>query len=287
MIDSDNAANMPNAGAPPVIDYYVDEAGDGVLFNARGRIMLGTEGCSRHFIIGALQVQSPEKLASALNGLRAALLADPYFKGVESMRPERRKTALAFHAKDDVSEVRREVFRLLLAHEMKFFAVVRRMEAVLTYVQQRNQREEGYRYHPNELYDSTVARLFRDRLHVADECNIVFARRGNSDRTRAFRKMLERGKARFEQKWDRKVESTLRVAASAPQHTICLQAVDYLLWALQRFYERGEDRFLQLMWPKVSLVHAVDETEPAPYGVYYTKKKPPFGAVSENGVDGA
>jgi hypothetical protein len=273
--------------APASTHYYVDEAGDGVLFNARGRIMLGTEGCSRHFIIGALQVQSPEKLADALEELRTALLADPYFNGVESMRPERRKTALAFHAKDDVSEVRREVFRLLLAHDMKFFAVVRRMEAVLTYVQQRNQRDDGYRYHPNELYDSTVARLFRDRLHVANECNIVFARRGNSDRTRAFRNMLERGKARFEQKWDRKVESTLRVTASTPQHTVCLQAVDYLLWALQRFYERGEDRFLQLMWPKVSLVHAVDETERAPYGVYYTKKKPPFGAVSEKGMDGA
>jgi len=105
-------------------------------------------------------------------------------------------------------------------------------------------------------------------LHVADECSIVFARRGNSDRTRAFRDMLERGKARFEQKWDRTVESRLHVRASTPRHETCLQAVDYLLWALQRFYERGEDRFLQLMWPKVSLIHAVDETTVAPYGVY-------------------
>jgi len=148
--------------APATAHYFVDEAGDGVLFNARGHVMIGTEGCSRHFVIGALQVQDPQALATALDGLRATLLADPYFKGVESMRPERRKTALGFHAKDDVAEVRREVFRLLLAHEMKFFAVVRSMDAVLTYVQQRNQRDEQYRYHPNELYDSTVARLFRD-----------------------------------------------------------------------------------------------------------------------------
>lgn len=260
--------------------YFVDEAGDGVLFNSRGQIIIGSEGCSRHFIIGALQVESPEALAADLDALRATLLADPYFKGVESMRPERRKTAFAFHAKDDVAEVRREVFKLLLAHEMKFFAVVRRMDAVLTYVQQRNQRDDGYRYRPNELYDKTVARLFRDRLHVADECDIVFARRGNSDRTRAFGAMLELGKTRFEDKWDRKVESTLRVSAATPQHTVCLQAVDYVLWSLQRFYERGEDRFLQLMWPKVSLVHAVDETSAAPYGVYYTKKKPPFKAAS-------
>lgn len=267
--------------------YFVDEAGDGVIFNARGRILVGTEGCARHFIIGALQVQSPDALASELNALRASLLADPYFNGVESMKPARRKTAFAFHAKDDLAEVRREVFKLLLAHEMKFFAVVRRMDSVLTYVKQRNQRDEAYRYRPDELYDKTVARLFKNRLHVADNCNIVFARRGNSNRTQAFRAMLEMSKARFETQWNRSVESNIRVTASTPQHSVCLQAADYFLWALQRFYERGEDRFLQLMWPKVSLVHAVDETESKPYGEYYTKKKPPFKAAFRNGAEEA
>ena len=48
-----------------------------------------------------------------------------------------------------------------------------------------------------------------------------------------------------------------------------------MLWALQRFYERDEDRFLRLMWEKVSLVHDVDDRQVNPYGVYYTKKKPP------------
>jgi Protein of unknown function (DUF3800) len=256
--------------------YFVDETGDGVIFNARGHVILGTEGCARHFIIGALQVQSPERLATDLNSIRASLLADPYFNGVESMKPERRKMALAFHAKDDLAEVRREVFKLLLAHDLKFFAVVRRMDSVLTYVKQRNQRDDEYRYRPDELYDKTIARLFKDRLHVADDCNIVFARRGDSNRTQAFRAMLDTSKARFETKWGRPIESNISVTASTPQHSVCLQAADYFLWALQRFYERGEDRFLRLIWPKVSLVHAVDETDSKPYGEYYTKKKPPF-----------
>ncbi len=276
MREADTDAALPSSAA---VHYFVDEAGDGVIFNARGQVIIGKEGCARHFIVGALQVQSPDALSKDLNALRTSLLADPYFKGVESMRPERRKTALAFHAKDDLAEVRREVFKRLLSHDMKFFAVVRRMDSVLTYVQQRNQRDDEYRYRPNELYDKTVARLFKDRLHVADECNIVFARRGNSDRTHAFREMLETGKMRFEAKWNRTIESKFRVTASTPQHSVCLQAADYFLWALQRFYERNEDRFLQLVWSKVSLVHAVDETDSKPYGEYYTKKKPPFQAA--------
>lgn len=53
-----------------------------------------------------------------------------------------------------------------------------------------------------------------------------------------------------------------------------LQAVDYFLWALQRMYERREERYLQYIWPKVHLVHDIDDTRLAEYGVYYTQKKP-------------
>lgn len=77
-----------------------------------------------------LEVADPHTLTSALNSLRAALLADPYFRGVPSMQPASRKTALAFHAKDDVAEVRREVCGLLMQHRMKFFAVLRDKQRV-------------------------------------------------------------------------------------------------------------------------------------------------------------
>ena len=108
---------------------------------------------------------------------------------------------------------------------------------------------------------------------------MTFARRGSSDRTRAFQSALETARGRFEAKWERKVESTLNVTVSTPPRTVPLQAADYLLWALQRFYEREEDRFLRLVWEKVSLVHAVDERDQNAWGTYYTKKKPPFKAV--------
>jgi len=32
-----------------------------------------------------------------------------------------------------------------------------------------------------------------------------------------------------------------------------LQVADYCLWALQRLFAKGEDRFLSLIWPKVGL----------------------------------
>ena len=262
----------PNS--PSIRHYFVDEAGDGNLFDQKGRVIVATEGCSRFFILGLADIRDPEALGRDLDDLRATLLADPYFKGVPSMQPEAHKTALAFHAKDDVPEVRREVFYLLLRHEVRFFAVVRDKLKVLEYVRQRNEHDPAYRYNPNELYDYMVRRLFRDRLHKDDEYNILFAKRGKSDRTAALLEALQAAQRRFSQRWGIVSEAPIHVLPVSPPKNPGLQAADHFLWALQRLYERREERFVTLLWSRFSLVHDLDDTRQARYGVYYTKKKP-------------
>ena len=102
-------------------------------------------------------------------------MADPYFKRVPSMQPERGKTACAFHAKDDVAEVRREVFKVLMGLDLRFYAVVRLKAALLDYVRQRNEREAAYRYRGDELYDTLVEVLFRRYHPLADRLEICLA----------------------------------------------------------------------------------------------------------------
>jgi len=263
--------------------YYVDEAGDGTLFSKQGRVIIGQEGCSRYFILGLLDISDPNVLSQKLETLRADLLADPYFKGVPSLQPEAGKTTLSFHAKDDPSEIRREVYTLLRSQEgLRFFAVVRDKLKVLEYVRQRNERESAYRYHPNELYDALIRRLFRDRLHQEHELDVYFAKRGKSDRTIALQNALEMARRRFQQKWNTSAHSVINVIPTTPIHYPALQAVDYFNWALQRFYERHEERYLEYLWPAVHLVHDIDDTRQAQYGMYYTKKRPLTIAAIEN-----
>jgi hypothetical protein len=260
--------------SPSVRQYFVDEAGDGTLFDRRGHIIVGQEGCSRFFILGLLDVANLELLAREMDDLRAHLLADPYFKGVPSMQPEAKKTALAFHAKDDVPEVRREVFHLLSRHSLRFFAVVRDKSNLLEYVRQRNEREPTYRYHPNELYDYLVRRLFKTLLHQDDEYFVYFAKRGGSDRTIALQRALEAARHRFSTQWGITSAAPIHVIPSTPPACAGLQAVDYFLWALQRLYEHREGRYVELLWPAFRLVNDLDDTRQARYGVYYTQKKP-------------
>jgi hypothetical protein len=49
--------------------YFVDEAGDGTLFDARGQVIVGREGCSHYFILGVLDVADPERLSRDLHDL--------------------------------------------------------------------------------------------------------------------------------------------------------------------------------------------------------------------------
>lgn len=259
---------------PRTCHYFVDEAGDGILFNKRKQIVVGREGCSLCFILGALEVADPVRLNEELGSLRSTLRADPYLAKVPSMQPQRRKTAIAFHAKDDCAEVRREVYRLLMQHDMRFFAVVRHKRAIVEKVLEHNKTHPGYRYHPNQLYDRCVSRLFRDRLHKQDGYVIQFSRRGNRSRTEALRKAIEQARNNLRRKWRIAATAPIEIIPATPSEAGGLQAVDYFLWALQRLYERGEDRYWEYVAPKVSLVHDVDDTREKEYGAYYTKKNP-------------
>lgn len=254
--------------------YFVDEAGDGTLFDAHGRVLIGEQGVSRYFILGVLDVPNPDQIHNELEELRQNLLADPYFKKVPSMQPEARKTALMFHAKDDLPEVRREVFAVLQKHEFRFMAVVRNKEQVLDYVKRRNAVDISYRYNQNELYDFMVRVLFKNLLHQDDRYEISFSKRWGQDRTEALNLALQIARERFAEQWGELPSSIINVTPQKPQESGGLQAVDYFLWTLQRFYERKEDRYLDLLWKSFRLVHDLDDTRKNPYGEYYTRKKP-------------
>lgn len=257
--------------------YFVDESGDGVIFDSKGRVLVGTGVVPDYFTVGMVECWTLPQLIHDLNDLRQRLLSDPYFKGVPSLQPEAKKTALFFHAKDDVPEVRREVFAVLQRHDFTFYAVVRTMSAVVRRVQSRNERDPTYRYNPTELYDGAVRRLFDKKLHTRPAFDVIFASRGKA-RTQALREHLLKA-----QKESRKADGTypdakIQVRAMPAHEHAGLQVADYCLWALQRLFMKGEDRFLGLLWPKVGLILDADDVSEKPYGTYHTRKRPPLNS---------
>ena len=271
MLPDDAESHIPHP-------YFVDETGDGVIFDSKGRVLVGTGKVQDYFTVGMVECRALKVLAEDLDTLRAQLLADPYFKGVPSMQPDAKKTALFFHAKDDLPEVRREVFKVIERHDLSFYAVVRTMSAVARKVQARNEKDPTYRYRPTELYDSVVRRLFDRKLHTRPAFDVVFASRGKG-RTQALREHLLKAQAASRKASGTFPDAVIRVRAMPAHQHVGLQVADYCLWALQRLLTKGEDRFLSLIWPKVGLVVDADDSSEKPYGTYHTRKRPPLDAV--------
>jgi len=239
------------------------------LFDGKGRPIAGTKGCSQFFILGMLEVDAPKPLADALANLRHAMLADPYFKTVPSFHPAKKKTALLFHAKDDLPEVRVKVFDLLRLQgkALRFRAVICDKHIILAREQARRAATPDYRYNPDALYDELARALFGRFARMAGKYDIRVAKRGNKTRNAAFRAALDCAEQDFASAfgYSRGDADNWHVTVTNPRETACLQAADYFLWALQRFYEprhnpetgeiMHEDRYLNALLPQISQIY--------------------------------
>ena len=163
---------MPSA---TVHHFFVDEAGDLTLVDRRKRLVLGREGVSSTFIVGAALVEDQIGVAERLGVLRARLLADPLLAGAASMQPDAGRTAVAFHANKDLPEVRLKVFRQLMREEIRVFAAIRRKHRLADEVRE-FQVQTNSKLDMESVYESLVERVFRDRLHLAEETRSVFER---------------------------------------------------------------------------------------------------------------
>ena len=244
--------------------YFIDEGGDDTLFAKGGESVLGRDGVSNYFMLGKLEIHDPPVLRGKLEALRQSLLADSYFSGIPSFDPANLKTALGLHAKDDLPEVRYKVLKLLRSEgdNLRFYAVVKDKHSLVKEVAERRAREPGYGYHKNSLYDDLVRQLFNKFHRIADTLDITFSERGSSDRTKAFQKAINHAGREFELSFGLPLP-TREVRCSTPREDAGLQAVDYFLWTLQRFYEKREDRFLSVLWPQVGEITDLDSKSPS------------------------
>ena len=103
---------------------------------------------------------------------------------------------------------------------------------------------------------------------------MCFSKRGQATRTQALREALETAKRRFDEQHGAVSSSHVEISALRAHQCPELQAVDYFLWALQRLYERAEERYVRYLWHKFALVIDIDDTRSHRYGEYYTKRKP-------------
>lgn len=239
--------------------FFVDEAGDPTFYNKVGRFIVGEEGCSKILLLGFIRTPNPEILRKEITLLKEEILNDPFYKGVPSLK----KTAIGFHAKDDIPEIRERVFRKIVTLDFKAEFIIAR--------KQENLFRTKYKRKENLFYDDLIVKLFENKLHLARKNVIYFATRGNKLRQEPLEKAIEKAISVFETKWKVKIDGENKIFPQTPVGEPCLQIADYMNWAVYRAFTKNEDRYYKFVEDKVSFLCDVFDFDKYPKN-YYNKK---------------
>jgi hypothetical protein len=241
--------------------YFVDESGDPSFYDRKGRFIVGKEGCSKILMLGFISTSTPDVLRSKLAEVKNSVVQDKYLKPIPSLAD----SIDAFHAKDDCPEVRERVFKAIANLPFKAeFIVARKKEQVF---------EKKHRKNPNLFYDDMVTKLFQNSLHKSDKNIIYFSVRGNSARQEPLENAVRAATFSFEKRWGQKIESEIGIFPQRPVGEPCLQVIDYMNWAVQRAFVRGEMRYLEFVREKISLIFDIYDYDKYPKN-FYTRKNP-------------
>lgn len=242
--------------------FFVDESGDPTFYDRQGNLIVGQDGCSSILLLGFVETTDPKLLRSSLLALQQEIVNDPYFEGVPSLT----KTSVAFHAKDDLPEIRYRVYQLLATLDFKAqFIVARKIEPVF---------RNSFQAKESAFYDHLVAQLFKNALHRYQDNRIYFAKRGSRSRQAPLQQAIQRGVQEFENTWKTKVTTRISVQAQVPSDEPCLSVTDYMNWAVYRAFTRGEMRYYRVVESKVSLL--VDLYDRAKYPKNWYNRKNSF-----------
>ncbi|OGY30951.1 MAG: hypothetical protein A3C02_01130 [Candidatus Andersenbacteria bacterium RIFCSPHIGHO2_02_FULL_45_11] len=239
--------------------YFVDESGDPIFYNRYGELIVGQGGCSKILLVGFIRTTDPRPIRQALSDLRYEIANDPYLRGIPSLK----SSVEYFHAKNDSPEVRERVFKKIVSLDFKAeFIVARKIESIFT--KRHNRRE-------NVFYDDLLAKLFENKLHTSAENKIYYAVRGNRIRQEPISSAIQTAILTFEKKWDTKINSTIEVQAQTMTGEPCLQLADYMNWAMQRTFLKGDMRYFNFVKDKISYVADVYDFDRYPKNYYGSK----------------
>lgn len=245
--------------------YFFDEAGTPQILGRHGVNLIEKGTASKTFMVGYVETTNPSECRSQLRALHERIMNDEYLSSIPSMH----STNNAFHANKDCHEVRAEVFRLIKQLDFKFYCIVARKDE--------NRFRKMFEFKEKKIYKYLVAHLLEDRLHVYSSIDLYFSAMGNVVRQDTMQEAVNDAIDAFFKQSNIENSSEIRILIQQSSNEPLLQLVDYVLWTIQRAYERGEYRYYNFMKDHIELVYDVFDTRCSPEtkkGVKYTPNNP-------------
>lgn len=250
---------------------FVDEAGDTTFYLKGKKNALGTNGVSNVFILGMIKIYEPLVIVrEKIRSLQTKIENDPFYD-VPSVQKKKAKNGYYLHATDDLPEVRKEFFDLIKTINCSFEAVVGR-KTIERFVTKHKEKEEYF-------YADLLSHLLKNKFSKYPKLVLNISERGQSTKHTNLDLALKKAKQRFlEKNQVTKMKTNVLFQVQNPTQEPLLNLVDYLCWAVQRVFEKGEIRYYNLIKDKISLVIDLYDKDKAEkdWSNHYDNKKNPL-----------
>jgi hypothetical protein len=258
-------------------DYhrFIDEAGDSTFYLKGKRNALGTEGVSKVFILGMVKIsESLENVRKVIKQLQSKIENDPFYD-VPSVQKKKAKAGYYLHATDDIPEVRKEFFDLINTIDCSFEAVVGR-KTIERFVTRHKEKEEYF-------YADLLSHLLKNKFSRHEKLVLNISERGQSTKHTNLDLALKKAKQRFLEKNDEsKLKTKVLFEVQNPTREPLLNLADYLCWAVQRVFEKGDIRYYNLIKEKISLViDLYDDLNIVDWKNHYDNKNNPLSTKNK------
>jgi hypothetical protein len=227
---------------------FLDEAGD-TTFYGKGMVpLLGSEGVSNNFFLGMLTINEPlEIVRQKVVDLQRSIMSDPYFFNIPSIHKKKSAFGYFLHAKDDIPEVRRMAYDLIISIDCKFDAVIGRKDYKI-YQKKHNGNQA-------EFYADMFSHLLHDNIIGFDKLVLNIASRSRCtthvNLERGLQKAIVVSKQKFPNNFD---ECKVQFNVQRPTTEPIINIADYFLWSIQRKVERNETRYFNYLSNKINNV---------------------------------
>lgn len=260
---------MPDfTGKTPMADHrFLDESGDTAFYGTNRCNIIGQKGVSLAFSLGMVKFDGDiSDVRRQVVGLQNTVEADEYLKSIPSVIKRANEGGFYFHASDDIPEVREKMFRFIKTLDCSLEMVVGRKIPEL-FIKKHDRDERNF-------YADMLSHLLKNKLMMGRKLVLNIAGRPKSTHRANLDAVLVKAVERHAK--TRSVESIRAEVVfnvQTPRTESLLNVADYMCWAVQRVFERGETRYYDYIAEKIALV--VDLYDREKYEGnrnYYTRK---------------
>ena len=254
---------------PHTYHRFIDEAGDMTFFlKGKAPAPLGSNGISRTFILGMAHIkQDLEQVRGLIRTFCKEIENDPYFNEIPSVKKRIDRGGFYLHAKDDPPELRYKFLMFLLESVDFSVQMVVGRKRLTRFVNKHHSQER-------EFYADLLSHLLKDKANYR-KLVINIAERGSSTKNNNLENALRQAHIRYAKRHAEEYRADIKFNVQRYSSEPVLAITDYILWTVQRVFEKGETRFYDVVKDRIPLIlDLYDTTKYDNYQNYYGPRSP-------------